>query len=859
MRISEIVQILGARQYGSDLDFEVKGFIYDSRKILYPEHQVFLALDSGHRNGHQFIPQAWSLGVRAFLVSEPIAAGHYPGAVFLQVACVLTAFQQLAAVHRQKFSFPIIGITGSNGKTIVKEWLFQLLNASFRIVRSPKSFNSQLGVPLSLWNINPTHNLGLFEAGISKPGEMETLQRMIRPEIGILTNIGAAHGEGFEDVMQKTLEKLQLFRETDTLIYCADDPAIENALKRLQDEDARAAVAVKGDGDARAAVKNDVQKETDVAVPGPRKRRYFSWSRTDRASRLWITATENTGSGTRIWGLFEARKIHIEIPFRDAASIENAIHCWCLMLLLDRDDALITEQMRSLQAVAMRLQLVQGEHRCTLINDSYNSDLTSLQIALDVLAQQGQHPVKTLILSDLLQMDKPAEALYAEVADWINARGVHRMIGIGPAISAQKAAFRKHKHIRSQFFASTEAFLKALPGLRFENEAILLKGARPFHFEKIEKRLEQKIHRTVLEINLSALEHNFKVYRNLLPPQVKIMVMVKAYSYGSGSHEIANRLQQSGADYLGVAYTDEGIALRKSGITMPILVMSPENTAFDRMIAWDLEPELFNIHSIETFAGVVRGLDRSAYPVHLKLDTGMHRLGFMETDVDSLKQAIGKHPELKFTSIFSHLAGSDNPDLDAFSKEQIARFDRMTTALRKVLPQPPLLHILNSSGIVRHPEACYDMVRLGLGLYGVDATGAIQQRLQTTGTLKTTIAQIRQVRAGETVGYNRSGLLSRDSRIAIVSIGYADGYFRDFGNGNGYMLLRGKQAPVIGTVCMDMCMLDITDIPESEEGDEVIVFGEALPVSVLAKQANTIPYEIMTSVSQRVNRIYINE
>jgi alanine racemase len=498
-------------------------------------------------------------------------------------------------------------------------------------------------------------------------------------------------------------------------------------------------------------------------------------------------------------------------------------------------------------------------NQSTLINDTYNSDLTSLHIALDFLAQQKQHPHKTIILSDLLQMGRPDSDLYEEVAEGVAQKGIQRVIGIGAAISKQKTAFRKYKNMRSIFFKSTEDFLKKIHLLSFDNEAVLLKGARVFQFEKIEKILEQKIHKTVLEINLSALEHNLKVYRSLLPARVRFMAMVKAFSYGSGSYEIANVLQLAGVDYLAVAYVDEGVALRKAGITLPIMVMSPESGAFDRMISWKLEPEIFSLESLHYFEEAAQTLSVRHYPVHIKLDTGMHRLGFMEAELPDLKNALQSNETIHVQSIFSHLAGSDAAELDSFTREQAVLFQKMAEDIQGILSHRPLWHLLNSAGISRHPEFHFDMVRLGLGLYGMDSETQIQARLQNTGTLKTTIAQIKHVKAGETVGYGRKGVLSRDSVLATVSIGYADGYFRDFGNGKGQMLLHGMKVPLVGSVCMDMCMLDITDAGESHIGDEVVVFGAKLPLPELALWANTIPYEIMTGISQRVNRIYVNE
>lgn len=831
MNLNDIQKATKAALTGNIKDFTVGELLIDSRKIVNPAKALFIAIQGSHRDGHQFVEDAYKKGVKAFLVSQPVDFSKYPDAVFLTVADTLTALQQLAATHRNQFNFPVIGITGSNGKTIVKEWLFQLLSDQYKIIRSPKSYNSQLGVPLSVWRIQPQHNLGIFEAGISQPGEMSRSEKILHPDIGIFTNIGEAHSEGFLNLRQKINEKLILFRHTKELIYSKDHHELHECIVQYC---------------------HQVRNSPDDTM------KLFTWSQKTDAT-LRITQVERLNNSTAISGLYEERDISIVIPFIDNASIENAIHCWCMMLLFKIDDQIIRERMEKLHPVAMRLELLHGMDNCTIINDTYNSDLTSLHIALDFLEQQRQHPRRTVILSDMLQIGKPDGDLYEEVANLVSQKNIYRIVCIGPALNKHKAAFRKYKKIRSIFFKSTEEFLKQLHMLTFENEAILLKGARAFRFENIEKLLEQKIHKTVLEINLSAIQHNLNAYRSLLPQGVKTMAMVKAYSYGSGSYEIANLLQYAGVDYLTVAYVDEGVALRKAGITAPIMVMSPEAGAFDRMISWKLEPEIFSIDSLYKFNEIATTLNTTNYPVHIKLDTGMHRLGFMEHEIDELIAALGELQSARVVSIFSHLAGSDTADLDGFTKEQATLFTRMSHKIMATLNHKPLLHLVNSSGITRHPELYFDMVRLGIGMYGFDGSDKIQGQLLHIGTLKTTIAQIKELPAGETVGYSRRGKLERPSKIATVSIGYADGYFRDFGNGNAHMLVHGKPAKVLGSVCMDMCMLDITDIEHAKVGDEVIVFGAELTVSQLAEWAKTIPYEILTSISQRVKRIYVNE
>jgi len=831
MKLSEIQKAVRAEVRPDTEDTDITDLLIDSRKVVNPTKAMFIAIKGPHRDGHEFIADAYRKGVRTFLVSSEHPTDFLPEARYLLVPDTLTALQQLAAAHRNRYHFPVIGITGSNGKTIVKEWLFQLLSDQYKIIRSPKSYNSQIGVPLAVWRIQAHHNLGIFEAGISQPGEMSRSERILHPDIGIFTNIGEAHSEGFLNLRQKINEKLVLFRHAKELIYCKDYHELNECIVQYC---------------------HQVRNNQDDSL------KLFTWSQKTDAT-LRIRQIEKSNNQTTITGEYEGRTIAIRIPFSDNASVENAIHCWCTLLLLGLADDQISERMERLHAVAMRLELLHGIDNCTVINDTYNSDLTSLHIALDFLDQQKQHPRRTVILSDMLQIGKPDGDLYEEVAELVSQKNIYRIICIGPALTKHKAAFRKYKKLRSIFFKSTDDFLKKMHMITFENEAILLKGARAFRFEKIEKLLEQKIHKTVLEINLSAIQHNLNQYRSLLPPQVKTMAMVKAYSYGSGSYEIASLLQYAGVDYLTVAYVDEGVALRKAGITAPIMVMSPEAGAFDRMISWKLEPELFSIESLKQFTEIANTLNTVHYPVHIKLDTGMHRLGFMPAELPELISNLQNNSAVKVVSIFSHLAGSDMADFDGFTRQQAEAFDTMCAALMAVLPAKPLRHLVNSSGITRHPELYYDMVRLGIGMYGFDSSDKIQHQLQQIGTLKTTIAQIKEIPAGETVGYSRKGKVTRDSRIATVSIGYADGYFRDFGNGNAHMLVHGKEAPVVGSVCMDMCMLDVTDIEQARVGDEVIVFGNGLPVSQLAAWAKTIPYEILTSISQRVNRIYVNE
>lgn len=826
--ISQIAPIINAAVLQQQDDAVIEHLLLDSRKLLFPKTSLFFAIGGPRRSGSFFIEELYEKGVRNFVIDETVVIekATFPGANFLQVKNVLTALQQLAAEHRKQFSFPVIGITGSNGKTIVKEWLYQLLSSNYTIVRSPKSYNSQIGVPLSVWQINSQHTLGIFEAGISKPGEMEHLEKIIAPSIGIFTNIGDAHNEGFENTLQKIKEKLQLFANSHLLICCIDNPELKDAVTRF--------------------AKNKLE--------------LFTWGKSKEANVQIVSIEkkyDHTTINTIINGTtFTDHSSLITIPFTDDAYIENAINCWCVLLCLNIPAEQIAERMFQLRPVEMRLELKQGINNCSIINDSYSADINSLTIALDFLAQQQQHPNRTLILSDILQTGRSSDALYADIASILRQKNINRLIGIGPEIFKQQDAF---KDIPQTAFFSSVADLKIhFHALHFFNETILLKGARVFEFEQVSHLLEEKVHQTVLEINLTAITHNLKQYQQLLNPGVKLMAMVKAFSYGSGSFEIANLLQFHKVDYLAVAFADEGVELRRSGITLPIMVMSPDENTFDVMVQYDLEPELYSFNILQAFHQYLTKAGIENFPVHIKIDTGMHRLGFEEQDIPQLKNILQQSVHLKIQSIFSHLVASDSEKHDAFTKQQGKVFSNCCDQIQQVLPYTFLRHISNTSGILRHKELQLDMVRLGIGLYGVDGNPVVQNMLQNVTTLKTTIAQIRKIKTGESVGYNRAGVVDKDSVIATVRIGYADGYPRILGNGNGKMLVNGKPMAVIGNVCMDMTMLNITGI-DAGEGDDVTVFGKDLPVTNVAGWANTIGYEILAGISQRVKRVYYEE
>lgn len=823
--ISQIASIINATTLQQREDATIEHLLLDSRKLLFPSTSLFFALGGPRRSGGSFVEELYSKGVRNFVMDGSTTSDNikkYTGANFLQVANVLTALQQLAAEHRQQFSLPVIGITGSNGKTIIKEWLYQLLHQDYTIVRSPKSYNSQIGVPLSVWQINQQHTLGIFEAGISMPGEMKRLETIIAPSIGIFTNIGEAHSEGFENVRQKAAEKALLFVNTSLVIYCKDDVLVDEALLQLH-----------------AGNNNTL----------------FTWGNSEEAT-LHISSIQVQPYNTVIKADYQQRKLSISIPFTNDAAIKNAITCWCMLLHLQINDEIISERMLQLKPVEMRLELKQGINNCSVINDSYSADITSLSIALDFLQQQQQHSKRTVIISDILQSGKSSEALYKDIAGILQQKNINRLIGIGTEISKWQDAF---SGIADKiFFKSTDEFVKHFPALHFHNETILLKGARIFEFEEIGHLLEEKTHQTVLEINLNAITHNLKAYQQILQPGVKLMAMVKAFSYGSGSFEIANLLQFHKIDYLAVAYADEGVELRRAGISLPIMVMNAEEATFDMLVQHNLEPELYSFGILNAFEEYLLQSGISNYPVHIKLDTGMHRLGFESTDITALCKKLTASAAFKIQSVFSHLAASDSPAHDAFTSQQAKAFTHACELLEQCIAYPFIKHIANTSAIHRHKDLQFDMVRLGIGLYGVDGNEHMQQQLKNVSTLKTTIAQIKKVPAGESVGYNRSSVAQHDSLIATVRIGYADGYPRNLSNGKGSMWVNNQLAPVTGNVCMDMTMLDVTGL-DVQEGDEVIVFGEQLPVVQMAKWSGTIAYEILTGISQRVKRVYFEE
>ncbi|MCX2575273.1 bifunctional UDP-N-acetylmuramoyl-tripeptide:D-alanyl-D-alanine ligase/alanine racemase [Pedobacter sandarakinus] len=812
--ISKLAEILSSESKFVDGQSVITHLVVDSRSIVFPENSLFFALSS-HRDGHDFIADAYRKGIRNFVITDKKYLDFASDCNFVLVDDALLALQNIATAHRNAFKLKTIGITGSNGKTIVKEWLFQLLAQDYQIVRSPKSYNSQIGVALSVWQIDEKHNLGIFEAGISAQNEMHPLAKMIKPEIGILTNIGEAHAEGFSSKKQKLIEKLKLFANASLFIYSPDY----------------------------------VEAVIPAQIPGRAK---FTWSCTQPAD-LRINTIEVGAVKSILKATFRGDSIHCTLPFIDKASIENGIICWATLLAMGYLPEQASFRLSKLSPVSMRLSLKHGINQCSIIDDSYSADISSLSIALDFLNQQNQHPKKTVILSELFETGKDDRLLYAEIAELLEQKKVNRIIGIGSHLAVSANMF----NIEAEFFDDTAAFIKAFPHIKFDHETILVKGARRFDFSKISKLLTQKVHDTVLEIDLNALVGNLQFYRSQLKPGVKIMAMVKAFSYGSGSFEIANLLQFHKVDYLAVAYADEGIALRKAGINLPIMVMSPEESAFEAIIKYKLEPELYSPDILKGFLNALPN-DCVDFPIHLKIDTGMHRLGFDGREIEELIQIISQNKQAQVKSIFSHLVASSEVAHDDFTQGQIEKFESIATSIIDVLGYRPLLHIANTGAISRWPASQLDMVRLGIGLYGFDAALKNNVGLQTSMVLKTTVTQVKTISPGDSVGYSRRGIMPGGGTIATVKIGYADGYNRTFGNGVGKMLINGHLVPTIGSICMDMTMLDVTGI-EVKAGDEAIVFNHQHTIADLAAQINTIPYEILTSISQRVKRVYFYE
>lgn len=808
--IKNSIPILDAKWFGNNPEAIIDNISIDSRSLQNSEHTLFFALVGPNNDAHHYINDLIAIGVQNFVVTH-IPEECENRANFLVVKNTLVALQQFAAYYRNLFHFPIIGLTGSNGKTIVKEWLNFLLSPDYNVIRSPKSYNSQVGVPLSVLAINEKHNLGIFEAGISTVSEMDKLEKIIKPTIGVLTNIGSSHDEGFVDLEEKIQQKMLLFQDAEVLIY-----------------------------------QKNSQAENYISA----KTKHFSWSFKDENADVFVFNKEIANQETILFYQYKGNSYQLKIPFVDKASVENAISCLLVLLYFDYESTVIQSRMKMLFPVEMRLEVKNGINNCSIVDDSYSSDFQSLKIALDVLESQNQFQKKTVILSDIFQSGFPNEQLYAKVAQLIVSNKINRVIGIGETISEFKDKFSN-----CITFKTTADFISNFEKLDFSNESILIKGARSFQFEEIVALLEEKTHETVLDINLNAISYNLNFFKSKLKPKVKIMVMVKAFAYGNGGLEIAKLLEHHKVDYLGVAFADEGISLKNGGIKLPIMVLNPESTSFSAIIQHRLEPEIYSLKGLHAFLKIAKQKNLQHFPIHIKLDTGMHRLGFEENTIDELISTLKGNSTVKVQSILSHMATSDDTKYYEFALSQISLFDRLSSKIMSQLDIKPIRHILNTSGISNFQDAQFDMVRLGIGLYGVSNDANEQKYLENVGTLKSIISQIRIIQAGDSVGYGRRFMAEKETKIATIPIGYADGISRAWGNGVGYVLVNGKNAAILGSVCMDMLMVDVTEI-DCAEGDDVIIFGENPNVSFIAEKLNTIPYEILTSISQRVKRVF---
>jgi alanine racemase len=807
-------QVLEGKLLSYNPNFRIDYIITDSRSVIFDKNTVFIAINGVRHDGHSYIKSLYDTGVRQFIVENTLYVSEdYADASFFLVSNSIIALQRLAEYKRSKFTKDVIAITGSNGKTIIKEWLFSLLNKDYIIAKSPKSYNSQIGVPLSVFQLENYHTLGIFEAGISQKGEMQKLQAIIKPTIGIFTNIGNAHDEGFENIAQKVAEKMILFIGINKLIYCIDYEQIHAQV-----------------------IERNINS--------------VSWSfKGNKLARYCINRKENTFF--EIVDTVTNEKRVFEYPFYDKASIENLTHCIVLMLELGYTEDLIKSRIALLDAVPMRLEVKDGINKSFIIDDSYNNDLAGLGIAIDFMNTQYQTKGRVLILSDMLETGIAGDKLYTQINQMIEKSNIELFVGIGPQLSNYRHLFTTTK---SLFFESTESFLFQFNELLYQDKLILVKGSRIFEFEKIVNRLQKKNHRTVLEIDLEALVHNLNFYKARLQKGTKVMAMVKSFAYGSGSIEVAQLLQSRHVDYLGVAYCDEAVVLRKGGIHLPIMVMSATIDDIETLVKYRLEPVLFSIEMIKEFEKELIKRD-DVLSVHLELETGMHRLGVEQEDLEEAVAIFEKSKNIKIASVFTHLAGADGADFKEFTQKQYDLYQKGLQKIESKICYPILKHILNSAGIVRYPQYQLDMVRLGIGLYGIEANAMYQHELQNVSTLKAKIKQIKKVSESDTIGYSRKGKLKKDGKIAVISIGYGDGLHRALSNGVGYVSVNGQKAKIVGNICMDMTMIDITEI-DAKVGDEVIVFGKENSVIDLSKEINTIPYELLTAVGDRVRRVY---
>lgn len=801
----------------------ITSLLTDSRSMIDPEGTLFFAIPTSGNDGHKYIPELYRRGVRNFVVNHiPESLSDKQDINWLIVDDTVKALQKTAS-RFPSFKGEIIGITGSRGKTTLKEWIFQLMEPLSDISRSPRSYNSQIGVPLSMWEIAPDASMAIIEAGISHEGEMQNLADCIKPDTVIITNIGDAHSEGFSSYADKVTEKLILANAPSVkkIIFCSDNEEISGLLNH----------------------------------PGQDKE-LIDWSTKNKEAKLFISANSTTDGEMRIDYTYNNESHSFDAPLSGDTDIENMANALVYMLSVNLSHEVIAKRFAVLHKIGTRLNVTEGVNGCSVILDFYTSDFSSLRPALDFMRRRKMpHQTSTLILSDLHHESASQSDLYAEVADLIDKADIDRFIGVGKVLMEYAHLFPKG----SIFFADTDDLLNKLSPSDFSDEIILLKGSPEYNFSDIAEMLECRKHETVLEVNLDSIVSNYNYFRSKLPSSTGIICMVKASGYGAGSYEIAKTLQDCGAAYLAVAVIDEGIELRSRGITMPVMVMNPKTANYKSMFAYRLEPEIYTFPMLRDVISEARKNGIKSYPIHIKLDTGMHRMGFVEDELPELMDILVATDSVKAKTVFSHLATADCPDMDDYTELQLSRFRTYTDYMLERSSYPIRRHILNSPGILRYPQYHYDFARLGIGLYGANTLPPeMEKPLAVVSTLRTVIIAIREYEAGETIGYGRKGVLSRKSKIATLPIGYADGMNRHFGRGNISVLVNGKPAPTIGNICMDICMIDVTGI-ECKVGDSVEIFGSNMPLQRLADALDTIPYEILTSVSPRVKRLYYRE
>lgn len=823
--------------------FEQATPLFDSRKMLLsPEKYIFFALAMPTRDGHQFIAELYARGLRRFVIALSRCAElsqNFPQALFLAAENPLQTLQQWAATHRQKFTpKAVIGITGSNGKTIVKEWLYQLIEPLAPLVKSPQSYNSQIGVPVSVLALAQNHQYAIFEAGISKVGEMEKLAQIIAPNVGLFTNIGAAHSENFSSKAEKAREKAKLFALCPIIFYNGNNPILAESLRQTCPNSQCVAIKINSD-----KLGNQLEIENQINV--------------NIIANNPNTETQSTKTTINInWQKVNETFI---LPFNDVASVENAVQAIILALYLGAPAADLNSKLAALRNVAMRLEQKQGANNCQIIDDTYTNDLQAMFVALDFMRRQARYSRRTLIFSAYPYASEDDFLLFLQS---LQQAGVQRLICVGDSSNFSSTFFNfshslaKDNHIQLIQSTDTNAILAAIQSreLTFERETILVKGSRAAQFERVVLALQQQKHDTELLVNLSAIGQNFQFYRRLLRPNTKTMAMVKAFAYGSGSSEVAQLLAAQGVDYLGVAYPNEGIALRQDGIRQPILVMNVSPEAYTLMLDYDLEPVIYSWKTLRDF-NLFLSAKKQRARIHLEVDTGMRRLGFdTKADADALFEFLAAAPYLEVASIFSHLATAEAEQHDDFTRQQIGKFSDFTAAYSLRLGEQPLRHLLNSAGVARwRAEAEFDMVRLGICLHGIGA-----KNLMPVAAWQTVISQIRELAPSQTVGYGRAGKSEISTRIATIAIGYADGFRRAAGNGRAKVWINGHLCPTIGNVCMDMAFIDLGDTP-AQEGDRVVIFGAQNPIEHLAAALDTIPYELLTNVGMRVPRIFYEE